>query len=177
MATISITPDQNTIIGEIFIAAPPARVFEAITDPSQMPQWWGQHGIHRLSEWKADLRPGGKWSTTGTHADGTPFTIDGEYLEVDPPRLLVHTWNPSWNGPLTTVVRWELEPHAVHGLHPTGPKKAGTGTLLRVRQEGFASAPAHLVGHGDGWKRVLGWLQGFLERGETVEDRSKLISA
>ncbi len=33
MATVAITPDQDTVFGEIFIAAPPARVFEAITDP------------------------------------------------------------------------------------------------------------------------------------------------
>jgi uncharacterized protein YndB with AHSA1/START domain len=173
MATVTIAPDQNTIFAEIFIAAPPARVFEAITDPNQMPQWWGQHGIHRITAWKADLRPGGKWSSVGAHADGTPFTIEGEYLEIDPPRLLVHTWIPSWTGPLQTVVRWELEPHAVHGLHPSGPRKAGTGTLLKVRQEGFASAPAHLAGHSEGWKRVLGWLQGFVERGETVEARKE----
>jgi uncharacterized protein YndB with AHSA1/START domain len=173
MATVAIGPDQDTIIAEIFIAAPPARVFEAITDPNQMPQWWGEHGIHRITAWTADLRPGGKWSGSGTHADGTPFTIEGEYLEVDPPRLLVHTWSPSWTGPLQTVVRWELEPHAVHGLHPSGPRKAGTGTLLRVRQEGFAGAAAALAGHSKGWKSVLGWLQGFLERGETVEMRNQ----
>jgi uncharacterized protein YndB with AHSA1/START domain len=39
MATASILPDQNTIVAEIFIAAPPARVFQAIADPSQTSQW------------------------------------------------------------------------------------------------------------------------------------------
>jgi len=48
---------------------------------------------------------------------------------------------------------------------------------LKVRQEGFASAPAHLAGHSDGWKRVLGWLQSFLERGETVEARKETTHA
>lgn len=37
MATVAITPDQDVVTGEIFIAAPPARVFQAITDPNQMP--------------------------------------------------------------------------------------------------------------------------------------------
>ncbi len=177
MATVAITSDQTTIVGEIFIAAPPARVFEAITDPHQMPQWWGQPGIHRVTGWKGDLRPGGKWSSTGVNADGSPFTIEGEYLEVDPPRLLVHTWIPSWTGPLKTVVRWELEPQIVHGLHPRGPRKAGTGTLMKIRQEGFAGAPAALAGHAEGWKRVLGWLHGFLERGETVDARQETMTA
>lgn len=177
MATVAITPDHNTIIGEIFIAAPPARVFEAITDPTQMPKWWGQEGMHRITEWKADVRPGGKWSSVGAHADGTRFTIEGEYLEVDPPRLLVLTWSPSWTGPLQTVLRWELEPHAVHGLHPSGPRKAGIGTLLKVRHEGFAGAAAALAGHTKGWTSVLGWLQGYLEKGETVDTRRVALSA
>src|SRR5256885_12605946 len=47
-------------------------------------------------------------------------------------------WKGSYSGPLTTVVRWELAPQTVNSLHPSGPKKSGTGTLVRVRQEGFA---------------------------------------
>ena len=171
MATVAITPDQNTVVGEIFIAAPPARVFQAITDPNQMPKWWGQQGIYRITEWKGDVRPGGKWSSVGVSADGTSFRIDGEYLEVDPPRLLVHTWIASWSGPLKTVVRWELDPTSVHGLHSSGPRRAGTGTLVRIRHEGFASAPQHAAGHSEGWKRVLGWLLGYVEKGETLDAR------
>ncbi|MBZ5682374.1 MAG: SRPBCC domain-containing protein [Acidobacteriia bacterium] len=172
MATVAITPDQNAVFGEIFIAAPPARVFEALTDPVQLPKWWGQEGTYRITEWKADLRPGGKWSSVGARADGTAFRVDGEYLELDPPRLLVHTWIASWSGPLKTVVRWELEPHTVHGLHPSGPRKACTGTLVKVRQEGFAGSPPELaIGHGEGWKRILGWLLGYLEKGETADMR------
>jgi uncharacterized protein YndB with AHSA1/START domain len=177
MATVAITPDQNTITGEIFIAAPPARVFEALTDPAQMPKWWGQQGVYRITECQADLRRGGKWSSRGVGADGKAFVVEGEYLEVDPPRLLVQTWIPSWTGPLTTVVRWELEPTDVHGLHPNGPRRAGTGTLVKVRQEGFAGDRAALAGHSEGWKRVLGWLQGFVERGETADTREVPASA
>jgi uncharacterized protein YndB with AHSA1/START domain len=29
MATVAVTPDQDVVVAEIFIAAPPARVFEA----------------------------------------------------------------------------------------------------------------------------------------------------
>jgi|ERR1700730_11254333 len=66
MATVAVTPEQDAIVGEIFIAAPPERVFQAITDPNQMPLWWGQQGVYRITEWKADLRPGGKWSSVGS---------------------------------------------------------------------------------------------------------------
>jgi uncharacterized protein YndB with AHSA1/START domain len=172
MATVAITPDQDVVTAEIFIAAPPARVFEAITDPYQMPKWWGQQGMYKITEWKGDLRPGGKWSSVGVGVDGSSFRIDGEYLEVDPPRILVHTWIASWSGPLKTVVRWELEPQSVHGLHPGGPKKAGTGTLVKIRHEGFAGAAENAAGHAKGWERVLVWLEGYLERGETVDQHA-----
>ncbi len=32
MATVTLTPDQDAVVGEVFIAAPPDRVFQAITD-------------------------------------------------------------------------------------------------------------------------------------------------
>jgi uncharacterized protein YndB with AHSA1/START domain len=38
MATVAVTPDQDAVVAEIFIAAPPERVFQAITDPDQMPR-------------------------------------------------------------------------------------------------------------------------------------------
>jgi uncharacterized protein YndB with AHSA1/START domain len=171
MATVAVTPDQDVITAEIFIAAPPARVFEAITDPSQMPKWWGQPDMYKITEYKGDVRPGGKWSSVGLGADGTSFRIDGEYLEVDPPRLLVQTWIASFSNSLKTVVRWELEPQSVHGLHPNGPKKAGTGTLVRIHHRGFAGAPAAAAGHAKGWERVLVWLGAYMEKGETAEQR------
>jgi uncharacterized protein YndB with AHSA1/START domain len=171
MATATVTPDQDTVIAEIFIAASPERVFQAITDPRQVPQWWGQKGMYRVTDWKGDLRPGGKWSSIGVGADGSSFYVEGEYLEVDPPRLLVHTWNASWATELKTVVRWELEPRSVHGLQHSGPQKAGTGTLVKIRHTGFASNVKAASDHGEGWKRVLGWAQAFLEKGENVDSR------
>ncbi len=171
MATATITPDQDTVLAEIFIAAPPERVFEAITDPNQLSKWWGQPGLYRITERTADVRPGGKWSSVGVGADGTSFRVDGEYLEVDPLRRLVHTWIPSYRGGLKTVVYWDLEPQSVHNLHPTGPRKAGTGTLVKLRHEGFAGAPQAAADHGEGWKRVMGWLVAFLENDETVDTR------
>ncbi len=168
MATATITPDQNAVVAEVFIAAPPARVFQAISDPAQIPRWWGQDGLYHVAKSTADVRPGGKWRSDGVGADGTTFYVEGEYLEVDPPRLLVHTWIGSYSGGQTTTVRWELEPHTVHGLHPSGPKKSGTGTLVRVTQEGFAGNLEQANSHGDGWKRVLGWLEAFVEREGTT---------
>ena len=172
MATATVSPDNNVVMAEVFIAAPPERVFHAISNPDQLSLWWGQNGLYRITERSADLRVGGKWSSAGQGADGTSFRVEGEYLEIDPPRRLVHTWIASYMGELRTVVYWDLVPQAVHGLHPSGPKKAGTGTLVKLRHEGFAGNAQAAIGHGDGWKRVFGWLIAYVERGETVDKRS-----
>lgn len=172
MATATITPDQDAVVAEVFVAAPPERVFQALTDPAQTAQWWGQRGNYRVTGGHADIRVGGKWMSSGVGQDGTEFHVKGEYLEIDPPRTLVHTWESSYrpNAP-TTVVRWELEPRNIHGLQSKGPQKLGTGTVVRLRHSGFAGDFESVSHHGEGWKRVLGWMQAFVERGETVETR------
>jgi uncharacterized protein YndB with AHSA1/START domain len=171
MATSAVTPDNDAVVAEVFIAAPPERVFQAITDPKQMPLWWGQQGLYRVTDWKADLRPGGKWQSDGVGADGSSFRVEGEYLQVDPPRLLVHTWIASYSGAMKTVVRWELERREVPGLQGPGPKKVGTGTFVKIRHEGFAGNLAAASSHSDGWVRVLGWMQAFVEYGKTIDTR------
>jgi uncharacterized protein YndB with AHSA1/START domain len=42
MATAQVTPDDDTILAEIVIAAPQARVFEAIFEPRKTTHWWGK---------------------------------------------------------------------------------------------------------------------------------------
>ena len=171
MATASISPDQDQILAEVFIAAPPERVFEAITNPKQLLQWWGQKGMYRVQHWEADLRPGGKWLSRGVMDTGEEFNVSGEYLEIDPPRLLVYTWLPSWANSSITTVRWELQPEQVHSLHARGPQKVGIGTQVKIRHHGFAAVPQAVAGHTQGWIRVMDWMQAFVEKGETVDTR------
>ena len=157
MATSRVSPDADEIISEIHIAAPPKRVFQALVDPEQVVQWWGQGGIYRCTEFHNDLRVGGKWRSAGVDGSGHSFEVAGEYLEVDSPRLLVCTWVASWTGDVKTIVRWELE-------------VAKRGTLVRIRHSGLAVRP-ELANSYRGWPRMLGWLRALLERGETAGDR------
>ncbi len=173
MVTATITPDQEAVIVEVFIAAPPERVFHAISEPEQLSRWWGENGRYRITERTVDLHEGGRWWCAGVFAGGVKFSIEGEYLEIDPPRRLVHTWIASYQGPLKTTVYWDLEPQAIHGLHPSGPKKAGTGTLVKLRHEGFVGPKDAALSHGEGWKRVFHWLQAYVERSETVDTRKQ----
>ena len=56
-----VTPDADAIENEVRIAASAERVFDALVDSAQVPQWWGQEGIYRCTEFHGDLRAGGKW--------------------------------------------------------------------------------------------------------------------
>jgi uncharacterized protein YndB with AHSA1/START domain len=172
MATATITPNQDAVLAEIFIAAPPERVFAALTEPDQVARWWGQTGMYRITERTYDPRPGGKFRSDGVGADGAKFFVAGEYIEIDPPRRVVHTWESSYMAGVKTVVYWDLVPQPVHGLSPSGPRKQGTGTLVKLRHEGFANYPQGAASHGDGWKRVFSWLQAYVERGETIDTRT-----
>src|SRR5207249_2883290 len=82
-----------TVVGEIEIDAPPESVFDAMTDPAQLAEWWGSPETYRTHDWKVDLRPGGTWSCQATSPGGAG-TVHGVYIAVDRPRVLAYTWNP-----------------------------------------------------------------------------------
>ncbi len=164
MATMSmnpksvVEPGNEVIHAEVFIAAPRERVFQALTDPRQAAQWWGQKDRYHCANFQMDLRPGGKWSTKGNSAKMGDFTASGNYIEVDPPSKLSYTWNTSWM-PRDTTVAWELHPQ-------------NGGTLVKLSHSGFAGDEEQAKNHNSGWEMVLGWLRGYAEKGETVESRS-----
>jgi uncharacterized protein YndB with AHSA1/START domain len=158
MATVAINPNQDAIVAEIHIAAPPERVFQAITDPRQLLQWWGQKGMYRCTRFETDVRVNGKWLSEGIGETGETFQVTGEYLEVNPPNTVAYTWIASWTGALTTTVRWQLE--AKNG-----------GTLAKVEHTGFAGNAEAAKNHAEGWRRVLAWMGAFVEKGATIDTR------
>jgi uncharacterized protein YndB with AHSA1/START domain len=160
VGSMSITPNGDAIVSEIYIAAPAERIFQALVEPEQVLRWWGQSGIYRCTEFEADLHPGGKWRSAGEGGESGQFVVTGEYLEIDAPRVLAYSWIASWTGDVRTTVRWELEP-------------VNNGTLVRIRHSGLAAHPEVAQSY-RGWPRMLGWLQAFIEKGETVEMRKPL---
>jgi len=135
----------GTVRATVEIAAPPEAVFRALTDPGELARWWGSPDLYQTEDWKVDLRPGGSWSCQARSAEGSS-EVRGQYLAVEPPRLLEYTWEPSWEQYRQTVIRCTLEP--VPG-----------GTRVSVLHRGF-TAEESTRGHADGWTRVLGWLAG-----------------
>lgn len=137
---------RGIILATVDVQAPPERVFRALTDPKEVPAWWGSPDTYRVTEFEGDLRVGGRWRSSGRGGDGAAFSVEGEYLEIDPPHRLVHTWRAPWDGNHSTTVRYQLVP--IEG-----------GTRITLWHEGFGDRAASCESHTDGWSRVLGWLR------------------
>ena len=118
--------------------------------------WWSTHSDYQTTKWQGDVRVGGAWRVDGVSADGTPFHVDGEFLEVDPPHKLVYTWRPDWERPQLTAVTT-----VTYRLEPTP-----SGTRVTVRHDGFKDRPDSCRSHSEGWERVLDGLRSHFSREE-----------
>jgi uncharacterized protein YndB with AHSA1/START domain len=155
--------DADVVEERIFIEAPPERVFRALTTPEELIAWWGDPREYRCTSWTLDLRVGGRWRSEGDGAAGGRFTVEGEFLEIEPPRVLAFTWSPSWVEVPPTRVRIVLE------------ARPG-GTHLTWTHSGFAGYPRALAAHRGGLPSVVGWLRAFVEEGRTVSDGGRTTS-
>ena len=156
MATAVITPDQDAIVSEITIAAPPERVFQALIDPKQVMQWWTSEQCP-IEAFSLAAKVGGRWmydtqQTTMNVNGQTKFHCAGEVLEYDPPRALAYTWIANWHDDKTrrTSVRWELTPQ-------------GSGTRLKVTHSGLAQETASRKDYSSGWVGAVEQLKKFVE--------------
>jgi len=71
--------------------APRSLVFEAMTKPEHVKQWWGRLGEgYSVPVCEIDLRPGGRWRFVNRHPKGEA-AFHGEYQEVTPPSRVVFT--------------------------------------------------------------------------------------
>lgn len=156
-----MTKIQDAIEYEIEIAAPPERIFQALTEPAQVPQWWGGRGAgqsYRCTHFERELRVGGRWKCLGLDGDGREFEVTGVYTELDPPLRLKSTWKASWTGDAETMVHWDLT-------------ATGNGTHVLLRHSGLAAHPEIAMAY-RGWPQMLNWLRAYVEKGTRVDART-----
>ena len=161
MATTSsaatfITPDQDAIVSEIYIAAPPEHVFTALTDAKKVSTWWTGPECP-IKTFTMEPKLGGRWtydSAKGSvEVNGvTKFHAEGEVLEYDPPRVLAYTWFANWQDDpkKRTVVRWDLTPK-------------DNGTHLKMTHSGLSDLPVARKDYVGGWPGVLAQVKNFVE--------------
>ena len=150
----TITSDNDAVITEIEIAAPPARVFQALIEREQAMQWGGGQAF-TITHWEMDTRPGGKWSFSSREraGEGKLFDHHGEVLQINPPHLLEVSWFASWHPDPShrTVVRWELTP-------------SNAGTRLKVTHSNLAALVGAAQGYGQGWPGLVQQIKTFVEK-------------
>jgi uncharacterized protein YndB with AHSA1/START domain len=153
-----ITADNDAVVSEIHIAAPPQRVFKALSDPQQLKRWFTSPDCP-VKLWEMDARPGGRYryaTEKGTIVvnNVSEFECHGEILEFDPPRLLVYSWVANWHDDKSrsTIVRWELFPES-------------NGTRVKVTHSGLVKENGARKDYSGGWPGVLEQLKQFAEKG------------
>lgn len=155
---------MTSVIHSIYIKAPAQRIWDAITT-SEFTTRWGYGGDVEL-----DPRPGGTYrnlTSPEMREMGMGDTaVEGEVLEIDPPRLLSLTWRPMWqpDAPATRVT-WEITEY------PSGQTKV-------VLTHDVSAAPHQFdefngggdpEGGGGGWPWCLSGLKTLLETGEPMD--------
>jgi len=85
------TPSDQEIRMTRLFDAPRILVFDAMTKPEHVRQWWGCLGEgYSVPVCEIDLRPGGAWRFVNRHPKGEA-AFHGEYREIAPPSRLVFT--------------------------------------------------------------------------------------
>ncbi len=145
--------ENGSIIAAAELVLPPDRVYSALTHAREIENWWGSADTYRMTNWKADLRVGGKYSVVVRSADGNDFPASGTFLELDAPNKIVHTRKYDWDhatlGRKETTISYHLEPIDI-------------GTRITVKHEGFSGCNEAAYEHAAGWERVLGWLDHYI---------------
>jgi len=118
---------SRTVIITRELAASPAKVFNAWTEPALIAQWWGPKGW-TSEDFRLDLQVGGRWAFMMVGPDGSRTPCAGEYRVFARPERIV-MFNEGEGEPMrghaTTMEMW-FEPHGsgtrlhlVHGVFKT----------------------------------------------------------
>ncbi len=91
-AAITTPGDREVRIERIF-NAPRERVWQAMTDPKLVAQWWGRG--NKLVIEKLELKRGGHWRFV-EHSDHGVHGFEGRFAEVAPPERVVQRFE--WDG-------------------------------------------------------------------------------
>jgi uncharacterized protein YndB with AHSA1/START domain/DNA-binding transcriptional ArsR family regulator len=152
----TLEPKTMEKVFEIYIRTTPERLWEAITDPEIRAKYNFGAGVR--SEWT----PGARLEMGAANAPG--LLGEGEVLEVDPPRRLVHTMTALWG----EDVKAEGESRVTWEIEPIEDSCRLTVTHDQLRE----GANDQLYG---GWPMILSGLKTWLELGEELTTPGSLM--
>jgi len=147
---------QMEKVFEIYIRTTPDRLWEAITDPDIRAKY--NFGAACHSDWT----PGSRLEMGSPLAGG--LLGEGEVIEVDPPRRLVHTMTALWSDEVkragSSRVTWEIQ--------PIEDSCRLTVTHDQLRE----GANDQIYG---GWPMILSGLKTWLETGQLLTTPGSLM--
>ncbi len=132
------TPSEREVVMIRIFDAPRHLVFDAMTKPELLKQWFGPHG-HSLVECSVDFRVGGAWRFVLEGPDGRRMGMYGTYREIVPGERTVHT-EAFDDYPGDSVVTIVLTEH--------DGRTTMTGTVLYESQEVRDAVVASGMEHG-----------------------------
>jgi uncharacterized protein YndB with AHSA1/START domain len=130
------------IVVERLVPAPPAAVFAAWRDPASLRVWMCPAADTTHATAEVDFRVGGRFRIVMHGARDYAHT--GEYLEIDPPRRLVFTWDSEWIAPAERRTRVTVT------IEPAGARRS----RVRLVHDELPDTAAY-DGHPQGWTTIL----------------------
>lgn len=150
--TTFTTPSDRELVAIRVVEAPRSIVWEAWTNPEDVPHWLlGPEGW-TMPVCEIDLRPGGAWRYVWHGPDGSTMEMRGVFREISPPERLVNTeeWvGGGWPETVNTVVLTEED-----------GKTTITCTVLYASKEAREAALG--TGMKDGWSASYDRLDRYL---------------
>lgn len=130
------------------LSHPPAKVWQAWTDPSIAKLWFGSDPKGKVLDAKFDVRINGTFSVAFVNSDGTEFTCQGQYKVVELNQRLVFTWG--WINPLeaTELISLQFMP-------------SEQGTFMIFEQSNIDPNTSH--NYEAGWRSTFRKLEKALE--------------
>ena len=141
-----MTAPEN--VYQVEIATTPERLWNALTDPQETRKYY--YGALSISDWKV----GSRW--TSESAEGEVY-LEGEILEINPPRRLVHSFHvvqePEAAAEAPSRIEFEITP---------------IGDRCRLTVTHTGRGPATLAYTSGGWETIFGGLKELLETEQVV---------
>lgn len=80
---------DNSIIITRTVPASRERVWQALTDPEQLKQWWGPDGF-TITTSTFEMKEGGHWDFMMHGPDGRDYQNHVVFTQIEEPRILAH---------------------------------------------------------------------------------------